>query len=134
MAENNEMTSGNVDALLNNITPLEQEKKDLINNLAPIGEALKSRADKTKELLEDLKAIPSKDQNSDVLKTIKTAEELNDAAFSLYAAFKQMIDAYNKKAPELNTHEKLQEYLNNEIVPILTAIQGQNGENDSSND
>ena len=107
---------------------------DLNKNLALIEEVLKSRADKTQELLESLKAIPPEDQNHNFLTTIKTAEEINDAAFSIYSTFKKMIEDFNNKAPELNTLEDFQEYYNNVIKPILVAIQDQGGENDTSND
>jgi hypothetical protein len=124
----------NENELLKDTPSLEQEKMDLNKNLALIEEVLKSRADKTQELLESLKAIPPKDQNPNFLTTIKTAEEINDAAFSIYSTFKKMIEDLNNKAPELNTHEDFQEYYNNVIKPILVAIQDQGGENDTSND
>ena len=114
-----------------NLSPLEQEKIDLNNSLVPIGEALKSQADGTEDLLESLKAIPAEGQKPDVL---KNAEELNNEAFSLYSTFKQMLEDYNKKAPELNTREEFLDYRDNVIVPILVAIQKRNGGDNISNE
>lgn len=114
-----------------NLSSLEQEKIDLNNSLVPIGEALKSQADGTKELLESLKAIPAEGQKPDVL---KNAEELNNEASSLYFTFKQMLEDYNKKAPELNTFEEFRDYRDKVIIPVLLTIQEKNGGDNSSNE
>ena len=114
-----------------NLSSLEQEKIDLNNSLVPIGEALKSQADKTKDLLECLKAIPAEGQKPDVL---KNAEELNNEAFSLYSTFKQMLEDYNKKPRNL-IHSKNSGITGDKvIIPVLLTIQERNGGDNSSNE